>query len=83
MYCVYVLKLEEKGGKKYYIGCTADLRRRMAEHNHGYTRTTKNRNPELIYYEAFQTKYLALGREKRLKSSGSVYNALLRRLGLK
>lgn len=82
MYYVYLLKLE--GTKNnFYIGCTSDLRRRMVEHSNGSTRTTKGRNPRLIYYEAFSDKELAYRREKGLKISGSVYNALLRRLGLK
>ncbi len=83
MYYVYLLQLDEKGNKQYYIGYTADLRQRVAQHKQGNTRTTKQRNPKLIYYEAFVDKYMAIQREKRLKQSGSVYNALLRRLGLK
>jgi putative endonuclease len=82
MYYVYLLKLENTK-KNFYIGCTSDLRRRMKEHRIGNTQTTKGKNPKLIYYEAFISKKLALKREEGLKVSGSVYNALLRRLGLK
>jgi putative endonuclease len=82
MYYVYLLKLNNTK-KNFYIGFTNDLRRRIKEHSLGNTRTTKNRDPELIYYEAFNNKYLALKREKGLKSSGSVYNSLLKRLELK
>lgn len=83
MYYVYVLKIQEKGGKEFYIGYTSDLRKRFTEHKSGYTRSTKNRKPDLVYYEAYNDKYLALKREKGLKSSGSVYNSLFKRLGLK
>ena len=83
MYYVYLLKLDNKGGKNYYIGYTSDLRKRMKEHIEGHVRTTKNRNPKLIYYESYNSKYLALKREKGLKSSGSVYMALMKRLNLK
>ena len=71
------------GEKEFYIGFTSDLRNRLDEHNRGYTRSTKGRNPKLVYYEAYNDKYLALKREKSLKNSGSVYMALMKRLNLK
>ena len=83
MFYVYVLRLKEIGGKKYYMGYSSDLKKRINEHESGNVRFTKNKNPELIYYEAYCNKYLALKREKGLKSSGSVYMALIKRLGLK
>jgi len=83
MYYVYVIKLDCRGDKNFYIGYTGDLRKRIAEHKRGDTRSIKNRNPKLIYYEAYNDKYLALKREKGLKNSGSVYMALMKRLNLK
>jgi len=80
---VYLLKCRKIGGKVFYIGCTSDLKTRFKQHMSGEVRTTKNRNPKLLYYEAYTEKYLALEREKALKTSGSVYNSLLRRLKLK
>ena len=47
MYYVYLLKLDRKGGKDFYIGYTSDLKKRIREHNNGDTRSTKNRNPKL------------------------------------
>ena len=82
MHYVYLLHLDEVGGKKYYIGYTSDLTKRMKEHIEGNTQTTRKRNPKLIYYEAFEDKYVALKREKGIKNSGSVYMALMKRLGL-
>lgn len=55
----------------------------MTEHKNGNTLSTKGKNPELVYYEAFSNKNLAYKREWSLKHSGSVYVALLKRLGLK
>jgi len=55
----------------------------MEEHQTGKVKTTRNKNPQLLYYEAYSNKYLALKREKGIKSSGSVYIALLKRLKLK
>lgn len=83
MHCVYLLNCEEVGGNKYYIGCTSNIKKRIGEHKAGEVKTTKNRNPKLIYFEAFCSKKLAYEREKRLKLSGSVYNALMKRLKLK
>jgi putative endonuclease len=83
MHYIYLLKVNGAKNKNYYFGFTSDLKKRIEEHEKGFVKTTKNKNPELIYYEAFDNKYLALKREKGLKNSGSVYNALLKRLGLK
>ncbi len=83
MYYVYILKIDGIKGKNYYIGYSSDLKKRIIEHETGYVKTTKGRKPKLIYYEAYQDKYLALKREKGIKNSGSVYNSLFKRLGLK
>lgn len=83
MYYVYILRISGIRNKNFYIGYTHDLRKRFDEHVEGLVRTTKNRNPRLIYYEAYNNKYLALKREKGLKKNGSVYMALMKRLGLK
>lgn len=83
MYYVYVLEVLGVKDKRFYIGYSANLKKRMEQHVAGEVKTTKGKKPRLIYYEAFQDKYLALKREKGLKSSGSVYNALMKRLGLK
>ena len=49
----YVYLLRSKKDKKYYTGCTKDLKRRLKEHNSGKEKSTKERRPfELIYYEA-------------------------------
>jgi putative endonuclease len=80
---MYVLKIEGIKDKQYYIGYSSDLKKRVAEHIKGEVKSTKGRDPRLIYYEAFVDKHLALKREKGLKNSGSVYNSLLKRLNLK
>ncbi|MDO8507033.1 MAG: GIY-YIG nuclease family protein [bacterium] len=68
MYYVYILKSKTDG--KYYFGSTADLKNRFKEHNAGKVKSTKNRVPfELVCYEAYLTKTIALNREKYLKSS--------------
>ncbi len=63
MYFVYVLHSFKD--KKYYIGYTSDLKRRIKEHLEGRVESTKNRRPiELIYYEAF--KYEGPAREQEI-----------------
>ena len=64
---VYV-PISEKDGK-FYTGSTDDLKRRMAEHHAGYSKSTANRRPlKLVYYEACLLESDAHRREKYLKS---------------
>lgn len=66
-YYVYLLQSDLDQG--LYIGFTAYLRRRLAEHQQGVSISTKSRRPwRLIYYEAYLQKLDAEGREKFLKS---------------
>ncbi len=67
MYYVYLL-LSGKDGK-FYTGSTDDLKRRIAEHEAGYVKSTVRRKPlKLIYYEACLNEADARGRERYLKS---------------
>jgi putative endonuclease len=68
MYYVYVL-LSQKD-KKFYIGLTNDLKRRLKEHNSGKNISTKSRLPlKLIYYEAHLSKADAARRERYFKTT--------------
>jgi putative endonuclease len=67
MHYVYVLQSETDQG--LYIGYTADLRRRLKQHQAGESRSTSRRRPwGLIYYEAYVDELDARGREKFLKA---------------
>ncbi len=67
VYCVYILYSHKD--ERLYIGCTADLGRRVKRHNVGYVEATKNRRPfSLIYSEKFESKADAFNRERFLKS---------------
>src|SRR6201985_3192864 len=67
MFYVYVLRSESDSG--FYIGFSADFKRRLAEHTRGAASATKSRGPwKLIYYEAYTEREDAEGREKFLKS---------------
>lgn len=66
-YFVYMLKSLKD--KKFYTGCTADLKKRLKQHNSGRVRSTKARRPfELVYWESFRTRSEAMRREKKLKT---------------
>lgn len=67
MYYVYVLQSEFDHG--LYIGYSADLRRRLVQHQAGESFATSFRGPwRLIYYEAYVEESDARGREEFLKS---------------
>ena len=68
MYFVYVL-YSQKFDKKY-VGMTADLEKRLAEHNAGFTKSTKPFVPwKVIYLEKFSFRSEARNREKYFKSA--------------
>lgn len=66
-YYIYVLfSLKDK---RFYIGFTEDLKRRLTEHATGFVSSTKARRPlKLIHYEYFIEKADAKAREVFLKS---------------
>ena len=67
MHYVYVLRSVKDGG--FYIGYSANLRKRFDEHATGGSFATSYRRPwQLIYYEAYLNQQDAVGREKYLKS---------------
>ncbi len=64
-YFVYVLKNPEG---RLYIGFTADLDKRVHQHQEGKGGWTRNRGPwELVYYETFADRTEAMRRERNLK----------------
>lgn len=65
----YIYVLESQKDSKWYTGYTSDLRKRLSEHQNGYTDSTRHRGPwKLIYYEASLSIEDAIAREKYLKS---------------
>jgi len=81
MYFVY-LQIDKQN--KIYIGYTADLNRRLLEHQVGKVYTTARMDePRLFYYEAYLDEASAKLRERKLKQYGSSYHGLLKRLNLK
>ena len=65
----YTYLLQSQKNKRWYTGCTSDLRKRLKEHNEMLVSSTKGRGPFiLIYYEACLNKKDAFAREIYLKS---------------
>ena len=77
MYYVYVIRNE---ADEFYIGYTADLKKRLAEHNAGVTQSTKNHQWELVYYEAYVNKRYACNREQTLKKNRRMSKFLMERV---
>ncbi len=68
MYCVYILRSRKDG--RFYTGYTADLKKRVAEHQSGFSKSTSFRLPvDLVYYEACLNLKDAMRREKYLKTT--------------
>jgi len=66
MFYVYLLLLSNGN---IYKGTTANLERRIKEHRFGKVRSTKNKRPKLIFYEAYLLKSDTERREKFLKTT--------------
>ena len=66
----YVYVLWSIIDKKFYIGYTANLKRRLSQHQDGKNYTTlRMNNPQLIFYEAFSNENDALRREGYFKTT--------------
>jgi len=78
MYFTYILK--SRNFDYFYIGHTADLEKRLSEHNSGRVKSTKKYLPwEIIYYESINTKSEAYKRELQIKSykGGNAFKKLI------
>lgn len=73
LYYTYVL-LSEKDGL-FYTGYSANLEKRVSDHNNGLVYSTKFRRPlKLVYFECCLNQQDATRREKYLKSgNGKIY----------
>ena len=66
MYYVYIIQSEKDGSR--YVGSTADLKRRIQEHNRDDAKYTSSKTPySVIWYCAFKTKKKSIEFEKYLK----------------
>ncbi len=70
MFYTYIIR--NRKTKETYIGFSDNLRRRLKEH--------KNKNPDLIYYEAYKNEKDARSRERQLKKRGQAIRWLKSRI---
>jgi putative endonuclease len=78
MYFIYIIQSQKTS--KYYVGSTAEITKRLREHNSGSTRSTKHGIPwHLVYQEECASKSEALFREKKIKSykGGNAFKKLI------
>lgn len=75
----YVYVIQEESGR-FYLGCTSDLKTRLAEHHNDLNKSTKGRKWKLVYYEAYVTFKAARKREYRLKKHGRSKQLLYERI---
>jgi putative endonuclease len=67
IYNAYILKSSKDN--RYYYGSCEDLNKRVAEHNSGKVKATKNRRPlNCHYFEQFGSRSEAYRREMFFKS---------------
>lgn len=78
MYYVYIIQSQKD--KSHYVGSTADLKKRLQEHNRGEVKYTSSKTPyKLVWYCAFRNKKKAIDFEKYLKQ-GSGFAFMKKRL---
>ena len=79
MFKVYILK--SSNYNRYYIGHSANIEKRLREHNAGKVRSTKAYRPwEIIYFEVKSDKKAAYKREMQIKSfkHGEAFEKLIK-----
>ena len=70
MHHVYVIQSERT--HELYFGRTKDLKQRLADHNAGRTKSTRDSRPwQYVYIESYRSKQDAVDREKQLKQYGN------------
>jgi putative endonuclease len=66
MACVYIL--QSQSTRRFYVGSTNDLPRRLDEHARGHSLATRARGPwQLVYQETFLSLVEARRREHEIK----------------
>ncbi len=79
MHWVYIIK--SKSYNQLYRGYTADLTKRLKEHDLGKSSATKKYIPwKTVYLEGYANEEDAKDRETKLKQFGKVYSQLKRRI---
>ncbi|MBP9771823.1 MAG: GIY-YIG nuclease family protein [Candidatus Pacebacteria bacterium] len=78
MFFVYILQSEQT--RRYYIGHTGDVQKRLTRHNKGRVHSTKHGSPwKVVRIEKVTSKNEAIRREREIKSykSGIKFKKLI------
>jgi len=78
MYFVYIIQSVRT--KRYYIGSTNNIDRRLEEHNSNKTKSLKGKSPfQIVYLEKYNNLKEARNREIKIKSykGGRAFKKLL------
>ena len=68
----YVYILQSMKDFSFYIGQCNDLDKRMSKHFDGMSRYTASKRPlRLVYFEVFESRSMALKRERQIKAMKS------------
>ena len=76
---VYILK-NRNSIDDFYLGCTSNLEKRLKKHNAGLVESTRGKQWEIVYYEAYLNQNYAFVREMTLKRNRRIKNFLLERI---
>ncbi len=67
----FVYILFSSSSKKFYVGHTNDINRRLSEHNSGFSKSTKHGIPwSLVFSKEFPTRTEAMAFESMIKKRG-------------
>ncbi|MEO8065486.1 MAG: GIY-YIG nuclease family protein [Candidatus Doudnabacteria bacterium] len=76
MHYLYILKSQSKDW--YYVGMTDNLKKRLAQHNLGKTKSTKPYRPfKIVYTETYQSKTECRKRELFIKNNHAAKQAIV------
>ena len=76
----YVYLLQSQRDKRYYLGWTTDILRRLGEYNKKVNASTKSRAPfKLVGFEIYSSKKEAKDRERILKRNLKMYRNFKKR----
>ena len=77
MFYVYILRL---AGGEFYVGHTRELRERLSEHKDGKTRSTKGKDPRLVWFTRLSSREEATHLEAYLKEVNDRNEREIRRM---
>lgn len=79
MFTVYII--QNTLSKRFYIGSTGDINRRLTEHNRGQNKSTRQKGQWiLVYKEEYNTIIETKRRERKIKSykGGNAFKKLFK-----